>query len=77
MGQASTKVGLVVPTSEMELATALFKATMREDVDEIDRLLNAGVDIGSKNKAGITPIQLAADRQKKKALAHFRSRGLC
>ena len=52
MGQASTKVGLVVPTSEMELATALFKATMREDVDEIDRLLNAGVDIGSKNKAG-------------------------
>jgi ankyrin repeat protein len=49
---------------------------MKEDTDEIDRLLAAGANISSKNQAGITAIQLAKDRGKKKALAHFRSKGL-
>ena len=49
---------------------------MKEDTDEIDRLLGAGADISKTNKAGITVVQLAKDRQKKKALAYFKSKDL-
>lgn len=55
---------------------ALFRATMREDVGELQRLLDEGADASVTNAAGLTVVGLAKERNKKQALQFLRSRGL-
>ena len=49
---------------------------MREDVAELQHLLDGGADASATNAAGLTVVGLAKERNKKQALQFLRSRGL-
>ena len=52
-----------------DLTKALFRAVMAEDLAEIGQLLERGASLEEKNAAGLTAAGLAAERNKRKALA--------
>ena len=59
-----------------ELNAALFKATVRDDLGAIHRLLQLGANPMARNKAGYTVTGLAAERNRTRALDFFLSLGL-
>jgi hypothetical protein len=58
------------------LDTALFRATMQEDGLEIGRLLASGANPAATNAAGLTVVQLAKERNKRRSLAVLQGHGL-
>ena len=72
-GQGQEPAPLLALSEEQqkELNTLLFRAVVKDNAEETERVLREGADLESTNKAGITPRQLARDRNQKKCLKFF------
>lgn len=58
------------------LASAkLFRAVMRQDLQDIESLLSHGAQLNVVNGAGLTPLELAAERGKREASEWLLSQG--
>eukprot|EP00936_MAST-01D_sp_MAST-1D-sp1_P000342 g342.t1 len=74
---AAASTGIPAQRTERTASVqALFRATMREDIAELQHLLDGGADASATNAAGLTVVGLAKERNKKQALQFLRSRGL-
>jgi ankyrin repeat protein len=55
--------------------SALFKAMMAEDLEQLAAQLEAGADINPTNAAGLTLLQVACERGKNKSRRFLRTHG--